>query len=251
VVAVVTLIVAGFYLLIGVRLSERKVSPHHRLAANQLAMWWGGLGADLAVSGVLLFVALGGGLSFATAVTLYLVTIIVVISALWGVTGFLVYVYTGRYHLLEVSAIYVAFYVIYLYWFFATGPYQMVIKSGSTVWRYSATANLPLEAVLVVLLIGPEIVAAVLYLSLWRRTDDAAQRYRIALVGGGILLWFAIDVFIPGDTIMWLIAKTSVEVVPALMSLAAYFPPEWARRRYGVTAIEIQAPEAPEVAPSP
>jgi hypothetical protein len=251
VVAAVSLVVAAFYLLVGARLSSRKVSPTSRLATNQLAMWWGGLGADLTVSSVVLLVALGGGLSFATAMTLYLVTIIVIVAALWGLTGFLVYVYTGRYHLLEVSAIYISFYVLYLYWFFAEGPTQMVIEAGSTVWRFSGSANLPIELVLVILLVGPEIVAAILYLSLRRKTKDSAQKYRITLVGGGILLWFGIDLFLPGDTIPWLIFRTFVAVIPALMSLAAYFPPEWARRRYGATAIELQSSDAPEVATSP
>jgi hypothetical protein len=236
--------VAAFYLFIGWRLSQRKVSTHSRLAANQLAMWWGGLGADLAIGAIELMAALGGGLSFALAMTLYLMTIIVITAALWGLTGFLVYVYTGRYHLLEVSAIYVAFYLFYLYWFFAESPTTIVIEAGSAVWRYAGSSNLPLELLLVILLLGPEIVAAILYLSLRRRTDDTAQKYRITLVGGGILLWFALDIFLPGGTIPWLTLRSVLLIIPAMMSFLAYYPPEWARRRYGATAIETESTDA-------
>ena len=245
-VVLVTLVVSAFYLFIGYRLAQRKVSEGSRLAGTQLAMWWGGLGADLAMGAIELACALGGVLTFSLAMTLYLVTIIVIVASLWGVTGFLVYVYTGRYHLPEIGAIYIGFYVTYLYWFFAQSPTAVAIESGSAVWRYSGSSNLPLELVLVVLLLGPEIVAAILYLSLRRRTRDSAQRYRITLVGGGILLWFGIDLFLPATTIPWLIFRTLLLVLPALMSLAAYYPPEWARRKYGVTAIETQPSDLAE-----
>ncbi len=83
----------------------------------------------------------------------------------------------------------------------------------------------PLEAVLLVVLLGPEVLGAILYLSLRLRTRDSAQRYRIALVGGGILLWFALDLFLPATTIPWLIARTILLVIPGTMSLVAFYPP--------------------------
>ena len=239
-------VVGAIYLFIGLRLSERKVSSGSRLASIQLALWWGGLGADLALGAIELACALAGILTFSLAMTLYLVTIIVVVSSLWGVTGFLTYVYTGRYHLLEVGGIYIAFYLAFLYWFFSEAPNAIAIEAGSAVWKYGNSGNLALELVLVLLLLVPEILAAVLYLSLLRRTRDSAQRYRITLVGGGILLFFAIDVVIPGTTIPWLIARTILLAIPALMSLAAYYPPAWARRRYGATAIETEGTDAVE-----
>lgn len=242
---------SGFYLFIGYRLARRKVSTPSRLAANQLAIWWGGLGVDLAIGGIELACALAGALTFSLAMTFYLVTVVVIVSSLWGLTGFLTYVYTGRYHLVEVCGIYVGFYVAYLFWFFSQSPYALSIEAGSTVWQYHATPSLLLELVLVVILLGPEIVGAILYLSLWRRTRDTAQRYRIALVGGGILLWFALDVLVPGSTIPWLAFRTSLLVIPAVMSLIAYFPPSWARRRYGATAIESQPSERVEGVPVP
>jgi hypothetical protein len=242
-IVAVTGVVAAFYLVIGYRLSQRRVSPGSRLATGQLAMWWGGLGADLAVGAAELVVALAGGLTFATAMSFYLVTIIVIVAALWGLTGFLVYVYTGHYHLVWVCTIYIAFYVTFLFWFFSESPYAIAIEAGSVVWQYSGTPNLVVELVLVLLLLVPEIAAAGLYLSLLRRTRDPAPRYRIALVGGGILLWFGIDILLPGSTVPWVIVRTGLLVIPALMSFSAYYPPAWARRRYGVTAIETEDTE--------
>jgi hypothetical protein len=195
--------------------------------------------------------ALGGVLTYPLAMTLFLVSIVIIVASLWGLTGFLVYVYTGQYHLIEVSAIYIGFYVAYLFYFFSQTPTGVVIEAGSTVWRYAGTPNVLLELILVLLLLVPEIVAAILYLSLRRKTDDTGQKYRITLVGGGILLWFALELFVPATTIPWVVFRTLLLVLPALMSLAAYYPPSWARRRYGVTAIETIPADLREGAPSP
>lgn len=243
---VVTFGVAAVYLFIGMRLAARPVSPPSRLASVQFALWWGGLGASVGLGGLELLLAVSGLLPFAAAMTIYLLTILVDCTFLWGLVGFLTYVYTGKYHLVEVSTLYAGFYIAFLYWFFAQSPTGVVFEAAQPVWRYGAPANIPLALVLVVLLIGPEIVGAILYLSLRMRTKDPAQRYRILFVGGGILLWFGLDIFIPATTIGWLLARSILLVIPGAMSLIAYFPPEWARRRYGVTPMPIDLAEARE-----
>ncbi|MGI0129639.1 MAG: hypothetical protein ACREEC_05760, partial [Thermoplasmata archaeon] len=89
------------------------------------------------------------------------------------------------------------------------------------------------------------------YLSLLRRARDSATRYRILLVGSGILLWFALDVVFPATNNALVLAKAVVQVVPGLMSYAAFFPPQWARRKYGVTALHGGEPEAKEATAEP
>jgi hypothetical protein len=244
--AVTSLGVGAVYLFIAYRIADRQTSPATRMASLQFGLWWGGLGASVGLGGVEVALAVAGALPYASAMTLYLLTVLIDCVFLWGLTGFLTYVYTGRYHLLEVSALYAAFYVAYLYWFFAQAPTLVTFEAAQPVWHYGAAANVPLEFVLLVLLIGPELVGAILYLSLRLRTQDSAQRYRINLVGGGILLWFALDLVVPSATIPWLIARTLLQVVPGLMSLIAFYPPEWARRKYGVTSIDTPIVEGRE-----
>jgi len=248
---VVSLGVAAVYVYVGFRIAGRPVSAGSRLASYQLGLWWAGLGASVALGGFELLLALLNAFPFAAAQTTYLVTILVDCVFLWALVGFLTYVYTGRYHLLELSVFYVAFYIAVLYYFFSQDAYAVKFLADQAVFQYTAVPNPVLEVALVIGLLGPEIAGAALYLSLRRRTKDSAQRYRIGLVGGGILLWFALDVFVPATTPAWLLTRTVLELIPGLMSLIAFFPPEWARRRYGVTAVSGPELEPNEVAAQP
>jgi hypothetical protein len=251
IVAVVSFGVALVYLYVGFRLYQRPVSPQSKLAATQLALWWGGIGVTTVLGGAEVALAAGGGLTLPLAKTLYLLLILIDCVLLWGLVGYLTYVYTGKYHLVPLSAFYAWFYFTVLYYFFSQRPYAVLIAAGNVDFLYAAKPTPVLEAVLLLGLLGPELVGAILYLSLLRRTADPAQRYRITLVGGGILGWFLIDLLIPSSTIEWMTVKTILAVIPGVMSLVAYFPPEWARRRYGVTSVSAAGSAGPGANPEP
>ena len=252
--AVATIVVSAgvgvVYSYVGYRISQRPVSAESRLASAQFALWWIGLGASVAITATDVSLATLNLYPFPLAVTIGLVSIIVDCAFLWGLTGFLIYVYTGRYHLVELSVFYAAFYVTALYWILSQDPSSVAYQAGGPAVQYSATPALALTLVVLVGLVAPEIVGAVLYLSLLRRTTDRSTRFRIILVGGGILLWFAIDAFLPSSTSAWVLAKGLLDLVPGIMSLVAFFPPVWVRTRFGVTAPEIEGTDRVE-APGP
>lgn len=227
--------VAAVFLFVGLRIAQREVSAHARLASFLLALWWGGLGVGVAISGLELALALGNVLPFALALTFSLVGDLIAVLFLAGLVGFLVFVYTGHYHLVELVALYGTFYVMILYYFLAQAPYGVGFQAGAPTILYAQTGPLWLAVPIVLILVGPEIVGGVLYLSLLRRTHDRGTRSRIWLVGGGILLWFAIDLFLPDSTGSWALVRTVVEVLPGIMTLIAYYPPTWAQRRWGLT----------------
>jgi hypothetical protein len=234
---VVSAAVAFAYLYVGFRLADRVVSPSARLASLQLALWWGGLGATVALGGVEIAFALSNALPLALAITLGLVVDLVDCAFLWGLTGFLVYVYTGKYHLLEVSALYAFLFVAAVYYEFSQIPTGVVFRDGAAALTYALAPAPWLAAIIIVVLIGPVLTGAVLYLSLVRRTRVREQRVRIYLVGGGILLWFGLDIIFPSSTPAWALAHAAVEVLPALMSLIAFYPPARAQRRWGLTVV--------------
>jgi hypothetical protein len=233
---VITFGVAAVYLYIGYRLSQRRVSAGSRLASYQFSLWWGGLGITVALGGIELALAIAGALPFALALTFYFFTDLVDCFFLWGLVGFLVYVYTGRYHLIELTLFYAVFYFTVVYFVFLRVPSSVVLVAGQPALAYSVAPVPVLELVIILGLLGPEIVGAILYLSLLRRTDDPARRFRIWMVGGGILLWWVLEVFLPSSTPGWALARGILTVVPGLMSLIAFYPPEWAQRRFGVQA---------------
>ncbi len=243
---VVGFAVAGVYLYVGTRLAERPVRPTARLASLQLALWWGGLGVSGVLAALELSFAVANLLPVALAATLYLLAVLVDVAFLWGLVGFLVYVYTGKYHLVELTAVYSVFYAMILYFVFVQQPISVHFVAGAPALVYARTAPLWLEAPIVLILLGPELVGAVLYLSLFRRTRDHDQRVRILLVGGGILLWLLIDLFFPSSSGALVLAKNVVQVVPGLMSFAAFYPPEWLRRRFGFMTGPAPSAESPE-----
>jgi len=230
--AIVALVAAAAYGYVAARLYRRPVSPGARLALSQFSLWWGGLGASSAVSAVEATLALGGWLTLDLAVTLSLFVVLLDVIFLWGLTGFLVYVYTGRYHLVPLSGFYALFYLVALYYEILGHPYAVVVQAGAPT-LLAHTVNEPvLVAFILLALLVPEIAAAILYLSLLRRTHDPAQRYRIVMVGSSILLWFGILAFVPSTTVAWNLTKGVLEIVPALLSLLAYQPPAGVRRRF-------------------
>jgi hypothetical protein len=235
---VVSLGVASVYLYVGKRLFEREVSASARLASIQLAVFWGGLGATVFLDALQMGLALGNAFALPTALTFTIVDDIIAVVALWGLVGFLTYVYTGRYHLLELGVIYAAFFVTAIYYTFAQSPDAVAFVDGAPAIQYAVPPIVWLAGVVIVLLIGPELVGAILYLSLLRRTRVREQRARIWFVGGGILLWMALDIFLSGTTGGWVLVRTVLEVIPGFMILIAFYPPVWAQRRFGLTSSE-------------
>jgi hypothetical protein len=243
--AIVSIVATVGYGYVALRLYRRPVSPGSRLALTQFSIWWGGLGASAAVSAIEALLAFGGVLSLDLAVAFELFVVLIDVVFLWGLTGYLVYVYTGRYHLLPLSAFYAAFYFAALYYEILEAPYAVMVQAGAPALEFHQP-NVPLlEAFILLALLVPEIAAAILYLSLLRHTHDPAQRYRIWLVGSSILLWFGILAFVPSTTVGWTLTKGILEVVPALMSLLAYQPPAGIRRRLKLGEAAAGPPAGP------
>ncbi len=158
------------YWYVGTRLYDRPVPARAKLPSIQFSLFWWGLGATGVVTGVGSIVASAGAMYFALGLTLYLLTVLGDVVILWGLVGYLLYLYTGRYHLLELSAGYAAFYVIALYWVIASGPIGVSFASGSLLVQYGHMLGGVVFALVIIGLIFPEVIATILYLSLFFRT---------------------------------------------------------------------------------
>jgi hypothetical protein len=249
---VIGLGVASVYLYVGYRLFERVVSPTSRLASIQLALFWGGLGLTILLSALQVLLALANAFALPLALTFVVVDDVIAVVALWGLVGFLTYVYTGRYHLPELGAIYALFFVAAIYYTFAQSPYAVTFVDGAPAVAYAVAPILWLAGIVIVLLVGPELVGSILYLSLLRRTRVREQRSRIWLVGGAILLWMGTDIFFPGSSGSWVLVRTLLEVIPGILVLIAFYPPEWAQRRLGLTSsVRPSEPPAREATTDP
>jgi hypothetical protein len=223
-------LVAGVYSFFGYRLFRRPVSEESRLASAQFAVFWAGIGVTIMIQGAEVALAAFNDLPFALALSLRLMTALVTCAFLWGLVGFLTYVYTGRYHLLELSVFYGSFFFIIMYWILAQEPFSVVISAGVPRLLGHGLPSAWLSGAVTIGDVVPVVVGAALYLSLYGRTVDPAQRLRICMVGASILLWLALEEWFPGTTTELLLTKHLLQLIPGLMSFVAFFPPAWVRR---------------------
>ncbi|HZY71038.1 MAG TPA: hypothetical protein VFF67_08710 [Thermoplasmata archaeon] len=184
--------------------------------------------------------------SLAAVLTLSYLEILVLCVVLWGLLGYLIYLFTGRNFTLVLSGVYAALYVVLLYYVTASAPSAVTVTHGSVGLVTASTLSTPYLVLLGLGLLGPEIVGSILYFTLAFRTKDATVRYRVTLVSWSLIAWFGIGT-LPIATLLGggpaaQIFGRSVGVIAALVILLAYYPPRWIRDRLGVTAIDSASP---------
>jgi hypothetical protein len=236
------------YLLIAWRLSHRTVPPDGRIPAMQFVVFWVGLAGSAALSGILSLNAAFELPSLDLVVTFLYLEILLVTAALWGLICYLAYLYTGRERIVPISVLYAAEYALLVYYITASRPDGVSVALGSVDPTYSVTLTGPLLAAPILILVFPELIAPLFYLRLFFRTRDRVVRYRIGMVGGGLLVYFLFDFFNPGSLISAglasVVASRLLVLLAALVVLLAYFPPRAIRLWLGI-------PDPVEPAPAP
>lgn len=236
VAAVFAFVAASVYSYIGVRFSRRPVSGESKLAARMFALWWLGLAATTATGGALAtWGALGtpnlGVVAVATSFNL-----IAALAALMGLLYYLVFLYTGRREiLLPIVAFYSVFGVTLAYYIAAANPTRVVVSRWTVGLAYERPFGTGFIIILVLLLIFPQIIAALLYFGLYFKVKDPAQRFRVAVVSWSLIIWLGSALLAAGANLSqsdaWQVASRGISLGAALAIFAAYFPPRWLRAR--------------------
>jgi hypothetical protein len=232
-----SLLSAVVYAYVAYRLFQRPVSADARLAATLFSVWWFGLSGAAFLTAVEIALSAAGVLSLAAALTISVLALLVDCVFLWALVDFLVYVYTGRYRFGLVAGLYALFTFLALYYFFLGHPSAVVLSAGLPTLRSSPVTIRPLVDAVDVGLVFPELVGGALYLTLLRRTRDRTLRFRITVVGVGILFWFGMTFFFPAVSVGLVLLRGALLLIPPLLVLIAYLPPEWLRGRLGVLGI--------------
>ncbi|MDE1819215.1 MAG: hypothetical protein KGJ23_02720 [Euryarchaeota archaeon] len=247
---------AGIYAVLAWTLSRRQVSAASRVANTQFAVWWGALSASTLIGSLESLYAAFAAPGLDVAASALLLTVAVICVALWGLVGYLIFVFTGRYHLLPLTLVYVVYYVLlssfvtarlvdYVATNGAAGAVSVV--DGSVSLNFITTGGGAALDLLLAFLLLPEIVGAVLYLTLYRRTTDRTVRFRILMVGGGLLGWLGSSSILAlvgaSGSLAGLVFTRTTGVVAALAILMAFRPPEWVRTRFDLNppALEVGA----------
>lgn len=248
-----SVLVAGLYFYIANVVHGRKVSAEARLARDLFALWWGLLGLTSLLGATQVFLYVTGNLPVWLYLTVAQLTLFTLFVALWALQVYLVYLYRGsKRPVLPLAAFYLLLYtaiVGLLHWI---GPPDAIADNG---WRLRTEPQADLGRgfgiTFLLLLVGPQIIAAIAYARLYRRTSDRTQRYRIALLTGSIIVWFGTSAVVgaasdPDEVnVPWQIASRLLALAAALAILFAYKPPRWVRERYGIQAIETEERKRP------
>lgn len=248
--AVGSFLTAILYLYIGSVLRRRTVSADGRLANGMFVLWWQAVGAIglLGVGVMALYIADSLPLwLYRSYTTLVLLGLFV---ALWGLQFYLVYLYTGsRRPFVPLGVFYGLLFVGTLALLEYLPSPERIVDNG---WALKTEPEIELDPlfglVFVLLVVGPQLVAAIAYARLFSKTRDRTQRYRIALVTGSIIVWFGSGIVATGaqvsDALSYQLFSRLVGIVGALVILVAYKPPRWVRARYGIRSIDDEAPTA-------
>lgn len=216
---------------------RRRRAPHEaRLAKSLFAAWWFGLAGTTAIGAARSLLGAFGFLDLALHESLVLVALLPLCVALWGLLYYLLFLYTGRKDILwPLSALYVLVYLSFVGLIVWLAPTGVEAGPSGVTLTYAREASGPVVWAILALLLGPIVVAAILYGSLYFRLKERSQRYRVGLVSSGFLVWFAAPAvaFVAGvaDDAWWPVASRVIALVVPVVVLMAYKPPAWVRRR--------------------
>ena len=235
------------------RLWLRKVSEEARFASLQFSVFWAGLAAASLLSGIESLVAIFGTPALSFVVTFEYLDILLLSLVLWALVGFLFYLFTGKGAAFPLAVLYGVIYVLVLYYITASMPNAVTVKQGMVGVTFASTVSGTAVALLLLVLVVPEIAGILAYLSLYFRTHDPTVRYRIALVGLALLGYLGLGFLNLGALLGGSLAAQTfaqlVGVVAAVIVLLAYYPTEAIRRRYGIRGID-EDPVPPVAAPA-
>ena len=183
--------------------------------------------------------------SIALVVTMVHLEILLLCAALWGLLGFLTYLYTGKSYVAPWSLFYAGLYVTLSFLITASRPNMVSIRNGIVGVRYAQTFAGPLFDALLVGLLAPEFIAAFLYFTFVFRTSDRTVRYRVTLTSWSLIAVFALAVLTPTiepPGLAGALIGQSFGAIAALVILLAYYPPRAIRARFGVRGIDPSTP---------
>jgi hypothetical protein len=241
--AFLSILSAAIYYYVGRVLSwRRSASPDSRLAWRLFVVWWYALAAATLSGALLSLLGALGVVSLAMFITLTLMNLLATCIALYGLMFYLLYLFTGNRRLIgPLSLFYFAYYALLVYYVQASDPISVTVNRWNASLVYANQIRGPLYLIALLLLLFPQVIGSLAYFTLYFRVSTATQKYRIALVSWSIIIWFLSAFFasIAGLSQFdwWQVLSRFIGLGAALTILMAYQPPNWAKRRFGVTSI--------------
>lgn len=234
-------IVASSYAYVAWSLGRRSAGDPSRRALAHFALWWGALAANLAGVAITYVLAAFDALTLPAQLTASHVQRLLLAVSMTGLVSYLLFVLTGRDHARRLAFAYAAYYVLSLYAMMRAQPTGVFVGNWRTDLVYAAPSPVWVGAVNLLVIVLPPLACGVAFAFASRRAGDATQRYRMRVVAFAVVFWWAVAVaagqraLLDVDAVQ--AAHRVLSLLAALLVLAAYRPPGWARRRFGVEAL--------------
>lgn len=234
-----TFSVALVYAYVGLRLPGRKATtePAGRAMAF-FSMWWLATAANQ-VAGAALYVAASmGWTSLDVQLAYTILQRLLLAASLVGLMYYLLYVFRGRGYLVPLVVFYATFAVVSIYSVLAGRPDGIWVGRWRTELDHTVEVS-PLFALAnLVFIVLPPVAGSLALWRLYPRVETRGQRFRIAAVSIGFVVWWVVAVAagnrgaLDHDAIQ--IVNRVLTVSVALVILSAYAPGAWLQRRFGV-----------------
>lgn len=230
----------ALYLVVGrLILRRNSLTPEAQAANSLFATWWVSLAILYLASGPWNIAVGLGWRDLALTVAFINALLIVICFALWGILGFLLYVYTGTNRWAIPTAVFYAGLAFGLLWLMAwMEPTGFAEETGSSL-AYSRRMGTSSSMIVGLMFSVPIFLAAIAYSTLIFRVKEAGPRYRIGMVGGAFAFQFGWSIVSSllglsrrfPDSRVLLIVNQGVAILVPLLIVMAYRPPKWIASR--------------------
>ncbi|MDX1612132.1 MAG: hypothetical protein R3185_07165 [Candidatus Thermoplasmatota archaeon] len=234
---------SALFAYVGLRFAQRPVSSATQRGQRAFVTWWYALAVATFIGATQTLLASLGIRDLGTHVALIHLIFLFICMALWGLLSYLVFVYTGRSGLfLGIAVAYLLYYLAIVYYITLLEPIDLSIGAWRVELIYAHQPEGFVATALGVLLVLPQILGALGYLSLYRHVDSRSQRYRVVVVSTCILVWFSSSLVAQGtgadEATLWPVVSQAIGLVAALGILAGYVPPRPIQRWLDIHGVE-------------
>lgn len=236
--SVLTYVVASVYAYVGMRLlRQARGAGESSRAMLFFALWWLATSLNQFFGSTLYLAASFGWTNVELQMTYLFVQRLLLAASLVCLMYYLVYLQSGRQALVPLLALYSLYFVLQVYILSARDPigvqsygWRTEVVYAQNEIRWGPATNL--------LIVVPPVIGALMLFRVYRRVEGPTRRFRIAMIGGGFVLWW-VTAIAAGQPqawdVSWLQAANRIAgVAIAVGVLLAYEPMLWMQRRYGL-----------------
>ena len=241
--AIFSLASAVVYGIVGFQLSRRVVSnAASKFAWKLFTLWWFSLGVSTLTAFILNLMGAIGRPVFPVFLALTYLNLLIICIALWALLYYLFYLFTGKTGILiPLSVFYLFYYVLLVYYITVSTPNGVEVGRWTTSLKYLFPLTGTLFIFMLLLLVLPQILGSLAYLTLFFRVKERTHKFRILLVSLSIMIWFGIVLAASISGIAeqdwWQVLSRVIGLGAALVILMAYRPPKFIQQRLGVSSI--------------